>query len=63
MELPQLQKLLNEKKTSEIIKENPTHHKRCPRCKKGKLITVLLFDGRGPPENWRKTLSINKSTE
>ena len=30
---------------------------------KGKLITVLLFDGRGPPENWRETLSANKSTE
>lgn len=61
IKLPQLQKLLNEKKTSEIIKENPTHHRRCPRCKKGKLITVLLFDGRGPPKNWRKTLSIIKS--
>ncbi len=61
IKLPELQKLLNEQNTAEIIKENPTHHRRCPGCKKGKLITVLLFDGRGPPKNWRKTLKTIKS--
>jgi hypothetical protein len=28
-----------------------TLHRRCPCCKKGKLITLENFDGRGPP-NW-----------
>jgi hypothetical protein len=40
-----------------------SHHRRCPSCKKDKLITVLLFNERGPPENWRETLSSNKSRE
>lgn len=61
VKLPELQKLLNERKTLEIITENPTHHRRCPTCKKGKLITVLLFDGRGPPENWKKIINSKKS--
>ncbi|MBE7646621.1 IS91 family transposase [Tenacibaculum finnmarkense] len=26
----------------------------CPSCKKGTLITLLTFDGRGPPENYRQ---------
>jgi len=30
--LPELQKLLNKQKTSEVISENPTHHRRCPTC-------------------------------
>lgn len=63
VKLPELQELLNEGKTTEISKENPTHHRRCPTCKKGKLITVLLFDGRGPPENWRKNLSTKTSAK
>ena len=63
VKLPELQKLLNERKTLENITENPTHHRRCPTCKKGKLITVLLFDGRGPPENWKEKLSIKKSVK
>ncbi|WP_233244219.1 IS91 family transposase, partial [Brumimicrobium oceani] len=60
VKLPELQRLLNEENTAEIIKENPTHLRRCPICKKGKLITVLFFDGRGPPKNWKKTLSVSK---
>ena len=57
VKLPELQQLVNEKKTSEIIKEKPTLYRRCPTCKKGKLITILLFDGRGPPENWKETIN------
>lgn len=30
--------------------------KTCPVCKKGKLITVEVFDERGPPADWRKKL-------
>lgn len=30
----------------------PTLHRRCPRCKEGTLVTVFMFDSRGPPEHW-----------
>jgi hypothetical protein len=30
----------------------PLSHRRCPRCKVGTLVTVFMFDGRGPPEHW-----------
>ena len=30
----------------------PILHRRCPRCKKGILVTVFTFDSRGPPEHW-----------
>ncbi len=29
------------------IGTGPIHHRRCPSCKKGKLVTVLVFDCRG----------------
>lgn len=28
--------------------------KTCPKCKKGKLVTVAVFDKRGPPAHWAK---------
>ncbi|MCD8433524.1 hypothetical protein LNJ05_12205, partial [Tenacibaculum finnmarkense genomovar ulcerans] len=31
----------------------------CPSCKKGTLITLLTFDGRGPPENYKNRLKNN----
>jgi len=33
-------------------KPPPILHRRCPRCKEGTLVTVLMFDGRGPPGHW-----------
>ena len=30
----------------------PILYRRCPRCKEGILVTVFMFDGRGPPKNW-----------
>ncbi len=30
----------------------PILHRRCPTCKQGTLVTVLMFDSRGPPEHW-----------
>jgi hypothetical protein len=30
----------------------PISHRRCPRCKVGTLVTVFMFDGRGPPKHW-----------
>jgi hypothetical protein len=51
IKLPELQKLLNNQEIQEVPEKSTTHHRRCPTCKKGKLITVLLFNERGPPEN------------
>ena len=30
----------------------PILHRKCPKCKEGKLVTVFMFDSRGPPEHW-----------
>lgn len=37
-----------------ITKEKPPPilHRRCPRCKEGTLVTVFMFDSRGPPKHW-----------
>ena len=33
--------------------EEKTHLKRCFSCKIGTLTTLVMFDKRGPPKNWR----------
>jgi len=50
----ELQKSLTGKNIPRVKTPKQTHHKRCPICKKGTLITLLTFSGRGPPTNWRK---------
>jgi hypothetical protein len=30
--------------------------RRCPCCKKGALITLIVFDKRGPPSNYLTTI-------
>jgi hypothetical protein len=35
------------------VVEEKTHLKRCFRCKKGALTTLIIFDKRGPPKNWQ----------
>lgn len=62
VKLPELQQFLNEGKTPSIIQKPPLKHRKCPVCKKGTLETVLLFDQRGPPKNWRELLTKTKST-
>lgn len=52
--LPQLQAVLACKKLSPVLPKEPLLHRQCPSCKKGRLHTVLLFDARGPPENWQQ---------
>ena len=34
-------------------------HRRCPKCKKGELVTVLVFDKRGPPQGALNSLLNN----
>ncbi|WP_441708619.1 hypothetical protein [Fulvivirga maritima] len=33
------------------IKREPIKKGVCPHCGKGKLITIMRFDNRGPPKN------------
>lgn len=33
----------------------------CPACKKGRLLTVAVFDGRGPPQHWIEKLKIQNN--
>lgn len=34
----------------------PILHRRCPTCKKGRLVTLMTFDSRGPPKHWTEKL-------
>lgn len=43
------------------IKTEPLQHLVCPKCKKGRLKTVYLFDNRGPPKHWLERLSGQKN--
>jgi len=38
--------------------EKKIMHRICPACKKGTLITISVFDERGPPEQWMSLLKI-----
>ena len=60
--LPALQQLLSGKKQEvkstdvEGVKKVETKLNRCPACKKGKLVTLMVFDKRGPPPDWKQTI-------
>ena len=58
--LPKLREQLYTQKRLRIPKEKPivTQIHRCPKCKKGHMKTVLTFDRRGPPSNWKTRLKI-----
>lgn len=62
VKLPELQELLSNTKTQEITEKPILMHRKCPTCKKGTLETVLLFNERGPPKNWKELLTNTKST-
>jgi len=38
--------------------EKKVMHRICPTCKKGILITITVFDERGPPVQWKSSLKI-----
>lgn len=58
--LPKLQAELATQKIVLVETERPLLHRRCPVCKKGRLHTILLFNDRGPPENWHVLLKDKK---
>lgn len=37
-----------------------TMHLVCPKCKQGRLVTIAVFDARGPPKHWLGKLFKNK---
>ena len=54
--LGQLQQQLSDKELDYLvatIEVEKTVLNTCPSCKKGKLITLLSFDNRGPPDNFK----------
>jgi len=40
----------------QTLARQETKHRRCPSCKKGTLITLMTFDSRGPPKNWKQKM-------
>lgn len=58
--LPKLQAKLATKKIVVAKPRQPLLHRRCPICKKGRLHTILLFNDRGPPKNWKKLPKVKK---
>lgn len=54
--LPKLQLQLAGKDLTHIemvAAQDKSLHRKCPSCKKGTLITLLTFDSRGPPKNYK----------
>ena len=58
--LPKLQADLDTNNIEVAKTKQPLLHRRCPVCKKGRLHTILLFNDRGPPANWRVLLKNRK---
>ena len=58
--LPKLQTELAGKKIVPTTSKKPLMHRLCPICKKGRLQTVMLFNDRGPPANWRALLKTKE---
>lgn len=58
--LPKLQAELSGVSMVPVKIEQPLLHRQCPVCKKGRLHTIMLFNDRGPPKNWRDLLKDKK---
>jgi hypothetical protein len=57
--LPLLQRQLADKNlvhTETLVVPEKSVHRRCPSCKKGTLVTLMTFDGRGPPKDHEQTI-------
>tara|TARA_R110002167_G_scaffold360062_2_gene577426 strand:+ start:133 stop:1269 length:1137 start_codon:yes stop_codon:yes gene_type:complete len=57
--LPALQKALATVPITSKEERPPLLNGICPSCKKGKLVTVMTFDGRGPPQGWKELLHLD----
>jgi hypothetical protein len=56
--LPALQEMLATEPLKLKEEKPPLLKGKCPICKKGKLVTVMTFDGRGPPQCWKELLTF-----
>lgn len=57
--LENLQKQLGKPK----VKEKISDHLRCPKCKKGQLVTQCMYSGRAPPKYWLDLLNQQLNTK
>jgi len=37
-----------------VVQRVPSLQRKCPTCRKGVMVTVAVFDQRGPPEYWKE---------
>lgn len=57
--LPRLQLQLADRDLTHVenfVVPEKSVHRCCPSCKTGTLVTLLTFDGRGPPTNYQQTI-------
>lgn len=59
-QLPALQKMLAVETIINIEGKPRLLHGRCPSCKKGNLVTVMIFGQRGPPHGWEEILKTDE---
>ena len=45
------------------IPQTPNKHLKCPYCKKGDLVTLVIFGSRGPPKQWIKIIKKQNSAK
>jgi len=55
-----LKKLQDQLGKPNLKTKRETMHLVCPKCKQGRLVTVAVFDARGPPKHWLAKLFKNK---
>jgi len=60
--LPFLQLRLADRDVTQIATfevQEKSLHRICPSCKKGTLVTLLTFDGRGSPKNYEENINVS----
>ena len=45
------------------VPQTPNKHLKCPYCKKGDLVTLVVFGSRGPPKQWIKIIKNQNSAK
>lgn len=59
--LPLLQQQLADKDLTHIerpVAQEKSLHRCCPSCKNGKLVTLLTFNSRGPPQDYKQHIKL-----
>ena len=61
--LEELQQQLQEEVLPIEIPQTPNKHLKCPYCKKGDLVTLVVFGSRGPPKQWVEIIKNQNSAK